>query len=64
MNYKDLKTGSIIEMEILRNGSMKWIKGTVYVNKKEPFFQKRVLLDNGMDEPIIEHRMYLIRECK
>ena len=68
MKYTDLKTGNRIEMEILVNKhtmseKLSWEKGTIYEDDQEPFFKKRVRLDNGMNEPIMEHRMYLIRQC-
>ena len=64
MDYKTLKTGTKVEMEVLSNKIITWIKGTVYENENEPFFTKRVKLQNGMDEPVLEHRMDRLRECK
>ena len=63
MTYSKLKDGDRIEMEVLIDCKLlRWVPGTVYENKDNPFFIKRARLDNGMDQPIMEHRMKYVRK--
>jgi len=62
MKFEELTEGKRIEHLQLINGCLKWIKGTVKITNGL-FFEKRAILDNGDNEPLMPHRMHNVRTC-